>query len=478
MRKFAIFISIVIFCIFIAVSCKQKRETIKVQKYHKGFRYDKNGWIYIHIEGEPYERGFQYGYLIADEYKKAYQCYSDMTYQTMGIKMDLIVSQAVKMQKMKIPEELLEEMKGIAAGISARGHLTTLDEVIGWNSYIDLAEGWWGGVKSDFSSYIPVKSGNKKEKCSGFIATGSATKDNSIVMSHSSFDDFWNSEWCYVILDIKPKNGHKMLMQTQPAYVASMTDFFIMDSGLVALETSLAGFNSFNDKGLPSYVCQRMAMQYADNIEDFVKILGRNNDGGNPAVWLIGDTKTNEIAKFELGIKFQNLQKKKDGYFWAANCADDPQIRNLECDGEGYNDIRRHTGARRVRLHQLLDKYNGKIDVEIAKKIMSDHYDIYHKKTQPQANTVCAHYDEDPRYSMSSQSATHPDPYTPAGATDCKITTTQMAKNMKILARYGRPCGRPFETNKFFEEHPQWDWQKGYLFDRPSQPWCEFASYR
>ena len=32
-----------------------------------GFRYDDQGWIFVHIEGEPYQRGYQYGYLVADE---------------------------------------------------------------------------------------------------------------------------------------------------------------------------------------------------------------------------------------------------------------------------------------------------------------------------------------------------------------------------------------------------------------------------
>ena len=32
-----------------------------------GFRYDEKGWIFVHVEGEPYPRGFQYGTLLADE---------------------------------------------------------------------------------------------------------------------------------------------------------------------------------------------------------------------------------------------------------------------------------------------------------------------------------------------------------------------------------------------------------------------------
>ena len=36
-------------------------------QYEKGFRYNIQGWVYIHIEGEPYERGYQYGYLASSE---------------------------------------------------------------------------------------------------------------------------------------------------------------------------------------------------------------------------------------------------------------------------------------------------------------------------------------------------------------------------------------------------------------------------
>ncbi|MFA6119145.1 MAG: C45 family peptidase [Parachlamydiales bacterium] len=473
--KRIISISLFIYFGFLFVSCSSK-ETIKIQKYHKGFRYDKDGWIYVHIEGEPYERGFQHGYLIADVYEKAFKCYSDITFETSGFPLDFFISRAVKMQKSKIPEELLEEMKGIAAGISARGSLTTLDEIIGWNAFIEITESWWGDAKSDYAAYLPAV--NKKERCSAFIATGSATKDKKIVIAHSSFDNFWNVQWANVILDIKPKNGHKIMMQTTPGYVASMTDFFIMDSGLVGLETTLAGFSGFEEKKTPSYVSARMAMQYANTIDEFIEILNKDNNGGNPASWLIGDIKTNEIAKYEQGLKFQNFQKKKDGYFFGANVAIDPSIRNLECDGQGYNDIRRHTGGRRVRLIELLEKFNGKINAKIAKKIMSDHYDVYDRKNTPHANTICAHYDEDPRVSMSSPSATHPDPYTPAGAIDCMITTTELAKNMKLIGRFGRPCGKSFNADKFLRKHPQWNWQKGYLLDRPSQPWCDFTSYK
>ena len=54
----------------------------------------------------------------------------------------------------------------------------------------------------------------------------------------------------------------------------------------------------------------------------------------------------------------------------------DDRIRNIECKNTGF-DIRRHQGARRVRLTQLMEEHKGKIDNEIGQRIPADHYDVY-----------------------------------------------------------------------------------------------------
>jgi hypothetical protein len=41
--------------------------SISPNYYGKGYRYNIQGWVYIHIEGTPYERGYQYGSLAAPE---------------------------------------------------------------------------------------------------------------------------------------------------------------------------------------------------------------------------------------------------------------------------------------------------------------------------------------------------------------------------------------------------------------------------
>ena len=40
------------------------------KKIKNGLSYDKNGWKYISIKGEPKERGYAYGYLCANDFKE------------------------------------------------------------------------------------------------------------------------------------------------------------------------------------------------------------------------------------------------------------------------------------------------------------------------------------------------------------------------------------------------------------------------
>ena len=113
-----------------------------------------------------------------------------------------------------------------------------------------------------------------------------------------------------------------------------------------------------------------------------MEIMKKQNNGGYANSWLLADLNTGEIMRFELGLRFFNVERKKDGYFIGFNAPLDPRIRNLECSNTGFADIRRHQGARRVRLTQLMREYHGRIDVDVAKRILADHYDVYLKKGQ------------------------------------------------------------------------------------------------
>jgi len=434
-------------------------------------RNDINGWIQLKIAGAPFERGFQHGYLAAAEYADALRVYEAMTYQTMGFEYGFFVDKGVEFHKSKITPELTEEMEGIAAGLSAAGVPTTLDDIIGWNAYMEITGYWWPTVASQYVNDAP--DGNRKSHCSAFIATGSVTADGRIVIGHEAVTEFWNGQFMNVILDITPSDGHRLVMQTSPGWIASMTDFWVTGGGMV-VETTMVGYEGYDTSKVPEYGRARNACQFATSIDEWVTLMDTQNNGGYANMWLIGDIKTGEIADYEQVLIYQDLRKKTNGWFFGDNAPDDPRIRNVESSDTGYNDVRQQTGARRVRWPQLLAQYEGSIDAEFGQRMLGDTFDPYLGYSNPSSRTICSHYDADPMNYVSDPNAVWNVPFYPAGSVDGKVTTAAAAEEMTMWGIFGRADGAPFDAEEFLRLHPQWNWQEGYLESRPSQPWTLF----
>ena len=108
----------------------------------------------------------------------------------------------------------------------------------------------------------------------------------------------------------------------------------------------------------------------------------------------MGDIKTNEIARLELGLKHHSLEKKTTGYISGSNVTDNIKILREETNAT-YDDIRDFCVSRRERWKQLMKKHYGKIDVEIAKRMLADHYDVYLQREAPSSRTICGHAELD-----------------------------------------------------------------------------------
>jgi hypothetical protein len=274
---------------------------------------------------------------------------------------------------------------------------------------------------------------------------------------------------CNVILDILPEKGHRILMQSVAGLIHSETDFFITDAGLVGSETTIGGFFPFDEKGVPEFARMRHATQYASTIDEWCGIMKAGNNGGYANAWLIGDIKTNEIARLELGLKYYGFEKKKDGYFVGSNVAEDLKILRFETKGSEL-DIRTSSVARRVRWKQLMKENAGKINIGLAEIFEADHYDTYLNKTSPDLRTLCSHPDLDPEpYGADI-------PFAPWGTLDGKVVDSKMAKQMSFVARWGSACGTPFIAKEYLEKHQQFDWMEGLVKDRPAQPWTVFKA--
>lgn len=431
-------------------------------------RTDINGWIYLRIGGEPFARGFQHGYLVAKEWEDAIRVYRAMTFQNYGLTYDFFAQHAVEMHKDKIPEEIADEMKGIAAGLTAAGVPATWEDILAWNAYEEITGYWYPSVSSQYAKDGPhyVQQGH----CSAFVATGSATADGKFVMAHTSFDTFWAGQYFNLMLDVTPTDGHRMVMQSVPGYIQSSTDFWVTDAGLVVTETTVGNFAGYDATRVPEYVRARTATQYAGTISEWVDLVNKDSNGGYANTWLLADSGTQEIASYEEGLIYQAFQSTRDGSYFGDNGPSDPRIMHLECAYYGYNDVRWPTGSRRVRWMQLLEQYHGRINREVGQAMIADTYDVYLGFNNPSMRTICSHFDQDPLHFLS----TLQEPYQPFGSCDAKLATSDDVQNMSMWARYGRADGVAFDAEEHFRQHPQWAWQRGYLQSRPSQPWTYF----
>jgi predicted secreted protein len=431
----------------------------EVIRYGQGYRFDQDGWIYLHLEGDAHYRGIQHGYLIAAELQEALRVAKFKLFWDTGHEWAEFVQVAEDLFVPKADAEWLEEIKGIAEGAQQAGVQITWQEVLAWNGYFELAEYHFPNPASD------------KEHCSAFIATGSYTQDGLVVMAHNTWDMYDHGQFANTIVDLVPEQGHRILMQSTVGRIHSGTDFFVTDAGLMGTETTIGGFDSYDPNGTPEFFRVRKAMQYSDTLDDFVAIMLADNNGGYANSWLLADADSGEIMRFELGLKYHGVERTTDGFFVGFNAASDIKLRALETDGAGYDDIRQPAGARRVRLTQLMKQYAGQINVEIAQQILADHYDVYLEQEKPGSRTIEGRYDMDRFEYWEGRT-----PYVPKGAVDGKVMDSAMARNLSLWARWGSSSGLPFYADAFLAAHPQYDYLEGYLHDRPTQPWSLFRA--
>ena len=457
-----------------------------IMKVKNGFKYTKNGWKYIHIRGSPHERGYAHGLLLKEEIKECLKTMKWNLYDSHGLELDFFINISNFIFKVQIQDKFPEyfyELVGIAKGSNVN-----IDELILWNnlpslnyalSKIKLYLDDMPEVKKKYGHLIQLLpetgalEGGSSDKCSAFMAIGEYTHDGKICCAHNTFDEYILGQFCNVIIDIKPTKGNRILYQGYPGYIASQTDFFVNSKGFIGTETTIGGFGAYKHN-VPILCRIRNCMQYANTLDDYVEMLKKDNSGDYANSWLIGDTANNEIMRIELGLEFVNVERKKNGYFIGFNATYDPRIRNLECVNSGFDDIRRHQGARKVRLEQLMEQHKGKINIDIAKNIIADHYDVYLNKINPCSRTSCSHYDLDDRAFMSQHD--RPKPYEPRGAVDGCVADSESCKNMGFYGRWGSSCGIAFNAKEFIKRHIQWKRYAPYLYDRPSQPWTYFKS--
>lgn len=465
-------ISFLLFALICTLSCCNTGEKVLShdEMMEKATRTEKNGWIVVHLEGSPGVVGYQHGWLLAEEIVNLRGAMDMLNENTTGRSWEFYRDETMKMFWADVPEEYRQELDGIVKGVNARLENASFDlaDIVAMNAILEMS--WyyvpWLDSREDPQSPEATPPGH----CSAIAATGSWTKDGRIVMAHNNWCAYVLGQRWNVILDIVPENGYRMVMDACPGNIHSGDDFNINSEGIIVTETTITQFNGFDTTGIPEFVRARKAIQYSSTIDEWADIMKNGNTGGYANDWLIGDNKTGEIARLELGLKNQFLERTKDGYFAGANY---PVHEKLIREETSFDTTLLNTSpnARKVRWEQLMSEYRGKIDVEAARKFMGDHYDTWRKTEKASGLTLCGHFEEDP---IAADYWGQPS-YDPSGAVQAKATDGSLASEMKLWAIIGHPCGEAFVVGEFLAKHPEFSYQSEYLRDMPSQVWTLFG---
>ncbi len=459
----------------------QDKTTITSGHYQKGYRYNVQGWVYIHIEGEPYERGYQYGYLASGEIVDMINRWSNWGHREDITKLFIFKNQPAKYDELseqwwniirkrgmrffwnQIPEEYQQEIKGIADGVSDRGgtvhgrlvdyiDILSLNVVEETRQTIQKSGGIGRPFKWAFGLIKGLIKGLKKEEslfghCNGFIATGDATVDGRIVMSHSTiFPPNYILQRANIILDVEPSKGHRFVMTCFPGYIWSSEDYYQNEQGILLMETTLWPWEGpWKVKGTkPVGVRARRAIQYSNSIDDVIQSLLDGNNGLYQNDWVMGDTKTGEIASLELALYNHAITRTNNGFLWSCNNAKDDKVRwelfslfGLGIPGRIF--FRKfRPSTRDIKFEELGQKFYGRINVSVVKKIMS---------TPPISDLPI----------------------------DCKITDSKLVEDLGLWVHMGKLDGSTFkpkqkdqEQLKGLTEIPGAGWVK--LFASKSQP--------
>jgi hypothetical protein len=397
-----------------------------VTTYGPAYRYPVAGWIYLHIEGKPYDRGYQHGRLMAAEIPQYMaRCAAELDPKGKNKSWDLARTTASALFLHGFDQEILQEMKGIADGASdagARweGRAVDLIDIVVVNTTVELGDlkealsvtpNGLEGLRLSTPDY-----GNRKREaldhCSSFAATGSATRDGRMVIGHTTWWPLTLAEQTNVMIDIQPTTGHRVLMQSYPGGIESGTDWYQNDAGIVLTETTI-NQSPFNANGTPVAYRARKAIQYGANIDQVVEYLTTKNNGLYTNEWILGDAKTNEIALFELGTYKTRLYRSSkndwfggtEGFYWGDNNAKDLSVRMEETpDPNGPPAYIPYVPTDRdLKWQDLYREYKGKIDEQFG-------FMAYHTA-----------------------------PLVSATAMDAKVTTADMASRMMVWAEIGRP---------------------------------------
>jgi len=312
----------------------------------------------ISIEGEPFERGFQYGTLARELIQHSIEAYQKIFHHYVGLKWNCIMDIAKRYVPTikRFSPDIFAELQGISSGAGFE-----LGEIIALNARNEI-----------------MLAGKSPHECTCLAALPQATLSKDVLMGQNwdwmpIFKDF-----C-IFLSVRQKRGPNFVTFVEAGGIAKL-GFNSSGIGLCA-NTMLSIKDKRNYKVPYHLICRKILV--SENISDAIESITMT-ERASSANYLIGHEE-GEVVDVEAApgrAEFTKIKHPQNGILGHANhFTMDMGIEDLL--KKRYPD----TIKRDSRVNELLRIYSGKINEKILRKILRDHENY--------PTSICRHANSD-----------------------------------------------------------------------------------
>jgi isopenicillin-N N-acyltransferase-like protein len=347
----------------------------------------------VDVSGNPYEMGFQYGTACPEIGKML-----EYTYQMLGGR-DAATALAEKYLPMYLPPteayapEVVDEMKGIAAGVKA-----------------DFQDILLLNITYEISATLTMG-------CTSFAAGREATGDGN-VLTGQNFDFLRMMEEVMILLKMKPAQGPNILAIT----TAGCLGLIGLNSAGISLNLNmLRNKDSLTpDGGVLSHVILRKLLS-TENVGEAIGIITAAERRSAKNYLLASDR--GDIVDVEVTMDDLNVHSPERGILTHANHFETARFKSADIASAMFPDsyVRSH------RLAKLMEKDRGNLSVDIMKRLLQDH------NNHP--SSICRH--PDPKATIPI-----------AGMMKTLLSIISCPKEQKVYIALGNPCENEYMEYK------------------------------
>jgi len=269
----------------------------KISIYDKAFLLERPQLPYfppiLHVQGTPYEMGYQHGILLADRIQELISGMGSPMMFLLGgwnpesgekpTQQQLEIGKAICRLaidkcfvgpiKEKAPD-YYEEIRGMADGLKAVGSPVGFDEVFAAIALAELSQsqGLVMKLAGEFAS-MQASSEDFSKDCSDFAAWGKATKDGKLIHGTNYDNEDFTIGRNGVVLIAKPQSGNAFLGMIHPGGPWPMRGMSEASITVGEPTSNSADNDILANPQVGHCVHMRRVLQYANNTQDAIDIM-------------------------------------------------------------------------------------------------------------------------------------------------------------------------------------------------------------